>query len=740
MQKAKVGVAALVVAAVPFTVAPLALGQAGAITAGSSVGSVRGIANLPPGVMPASMDLAGLEGMPVGARAGVVLLVGDEVLTLDVERFEILEDPTAVVITSPLGETRGENLGVLLLRGEIVGEAGSRVVVGQSAAGLHGLIRRADGRFLSVSTGPLDGPGVLLATDLREADMPPPPVEFCATPFDADLVVPEGPAQWTNRDDPQCRVARIAVDSDWEFTSNLFGGNAIASAGYAITLTAAISEIYRDEVNLRLLVPYVRTWSGDVDPYSVSGGDLLAQVADHWRTQQGSVPRTLTHLLSGRSDLSYGGVAYLSAMCSANFGYGVSGHLGGTFPYPILDNNNGNWDIVVMAHELGHNFGAPHTHDYSPQIDGCGTGDCTLSAQGTIMSYCHTCAGGLSNIELTFGPRVRDTITSYISGSFVCQLPGTSVQAVPDVAGVVSGESVVIDVLLNDIAAACDPDLVEIASFADGIQGGEVELVPADGNFPRARLRYTPAPDASTGDDAFNYWIVGSATPAIVTVHIDQLREPDLIPASEPGVEVAYYQLTNPSALPNFDALTPYAQAQRSTINIPSTNGVFATSGRSDQVGAVFTGVLNVPTSGSYNLFTESDDGSALYIGDELVVNNDGLHGMTERSGQIGLQAGTHRIRVEFFENGGGAGLIVRWQGPGISKVVIPTLAWAHEVEPCLADWDLSGGAPDSSDFLAFLNSYSAHEPRADLAPAGGNGVFDSSDFLAYLNAFSQGC
>ncbi|MDX9911342.1 MAG: GC-type dockerin domain-anchored protein [Phycisphaerales bacterium] len=58
----------------------------------------------------------------------------------------------------------------------------------------------------------------------------------------------------------------------------------------------------------------------------------------------------------------------------------------------------------------------------------------------------------------------------------------------------------------------------------------------------------------------------------------------------------------------------------------------------------------------------------------------------------------------------------------------------------CDADWDGSGGSPDSSDFLAYLNDWSSQNPCADLAPAGGDGAWDSSDFLAFLNAFSTGC
>jgi hypothetical protein len=72
---------------------------------------------------------------------------------------------------------------------------------------------------------------------------------------------------------------------------------------------------------------------------------------------------------------------------------------------------------------------------------------------------------------------------------------------------------------------------------------------------------------------------------------------------------------------------------------------------------------IKVKQDDQYTFFTSSDDGSKLYIGDTLVVDNDGLHGMQEREGTIGLRAGKHAIRVDFFEKIGGEGLCVSYAG-----------------------------------------------------------------------------
>ena len=130
---------------------------------------------------------------------------------------------------------------------------------------------------------------------------------------------------------------------------------------------------------------------------------------------------------------------------------------------------------------------------------------------------------------------------------------------------------------------------------------------------------------------------------------------------------------------------------------------------------------------------TNSDDGSALYIGDKRVVDNDGLHGMVERSGTIALEAGWHAIRVEFFERGGGAGLIVLAGGPGTTYAVIPAERWMHG-GTAIVPADLNrDGRVDGADLSMLLGEWGT----AGDADFDGNGIVDGADLTTMLGAWS---
>jgi hypothetical protein len=102
----------------------------------------------------------------------------------------------------------------------------------------------------------------------------------------------------------------------------------------------------------------------------------------------------------------------LPGLCDQIYGFGVSGNVDGQVAFPVAQGPL-NWDFMVFAHEVGHNFGAPHTHDYCPPLDECAPpgyfGSCQTQedciTDGTVMSYCHLCPGGLSNITTYFHPQ-----------------------------------------------------------------------------------------------------------------------------------------------------------------------------------------------------------------------------------------------------------------------------------------------------------------------------------------------
>ena len=130
------------------------------------------------------------------------------------------------------------------------------------------------------------------------------------------------------------------------------------------------------------------------------------------------------------------------------------------------------------------------------------------------------------------------------------------------------------------------------------------------------------------------------------------------------GIQVDYFYPNPPNAaIETLAKVKPTATGIVSdiTINVPQRK-------QADKFALRFSGAIQVPRSGRYTFFTNSDDGSRLYINKKLVVNNDGNHAMAEKNGALNLPAGSHSIVVTYFDSGGGDGLVVSWQGPGLKK------------------------------------------------------------------------
>lgn len=91
-----------------------------------------------------------------------------------------------------------------------------------------------------------------------------------------------------------------------------------------------------------------------------------------------------------------------------------------------------------------------------------------------------------------------------------------------------------------------------------------------------------------------------------------------------------------------------------------------------DSFAFVFEGLIDIPEKGVYNFYTFSDDGSVLYIDDEMVVDNDGSHSLRRVNGKVALEKGLHKIKVVYFENYMGEFLEVGWSSRAIREEAIP--------------------------------------------------------------------
>lgn len=137
----------------------------------------------------------------------------------------------------------------------------------------------------------------------------------------------------------------------------------------------------------------------------------------------------------------------------------------------------------------------------------------------------------------------------------------------------------------------------------------------------------------------------------------DEIRQPDL-----DELEYRFYRDTF-ERLPDFDNLKPETVE---LLDPPYFDIRPAT--REDHFGFVFTGFLKVPTDGDYTFTLDSDDGSRLIVGDEVILEYDGIHGVGDpRRATVTLSAGRLPIRLEYFQAKFGKGLSVTWSGPGFS-------------------------------------------------------------------------
>ena len=240
------------------------------------------------------------------------------------------------------------------------------------------------------------------------------------------------------------------IDIYMEIDHDLYlsNGTTESSVFNGIALFNEVATIYSNE-NIDINISNLKVWT-TADPYAnmTNIDNVLDAFGDNMKNNFNG---DLAHLL--KANQIGGGVAWLDQLgvpyCS-NCGEGGSS----TGPYAISSGISSSviqypafsWNVMVIAHELGHNFGSPHTHDCfwngnNTAIDGCATpSSCSNpglpAGGGTIMSYCHQQPSTGINLASGFGSQpgnlIRSRTSNVINNNLVDGTCSCSVPCVDD--------------------------------------------------------------------------------------------------------------------------------------------------------------------------------------------------------------------------------------------------------------------------------------------------------------------
>ncbi|UCD27338.1 MAG: hypothetical protein JSV03_09415, partial [Planctomycetota bacterium] len=95
-------------------------------------------------------------------------------------------------------------------------------------------------------------------------------------------------------------------------------------------------------------------------------------------------------------------------------------------------------------------------------------------------------------------------------------------------------------------------------------------------------------------------------------------------------------------------------------------------------------GEIEIPLTDTYTFTTRSNDGSRIYVNNQLVVEDWGTHAARDSSGTLDLEAGSYPITVEYMQDGANANIVVSWESSLIPKQVIPSVVLSPVVRATL--------------------------------------------------------
>jgi hypothetical protein len=240
--------------------------------------------------------------------------------------------------------------------------------------------------------------------------------------------------------------------------------------------------------------------------------------------------------------------------------------------------------------------------------------------------------------------------------------------------------------------------LPELPEFTDSVrvtisQGTPTEVrYTVDGSEPTSASPRYAAPFVVRGNATVRARAFAAGRPsAAPEARIEYRRVAGRAPVSasvSPGVAYEYYRDTTPEPAfrMNWPVRWQVERPETKPTDYPARKrGIlpnFSLSPRdtNEMFSFRYTGYISVPRAGVYTFLARSDDGAALWVGDQNVFWSVGQSPKTtETWGSIALQGGLHPITLTHFQAYGPMALELFVEGPGMRRQRVPDTMLFHD-------------------------------------------------------------
>ncbi|MBK8485309.1 MAG: hypothetical protein IPL31_13470 [Saprospiraceae bacterium] len=237
-----------------------------------------------------------------------------------------------------------------------------------------------------------------------------------------------------------CKTIKVFLECDYRlYTDRNSQKNQVTT--YISGLFNVVKTLYYNEfVNIE--ISEIMVWTTQ-DPFLHT--DLQSIIFNYTNYRKNNFNGNLAQLVTTYPPQQQGGIAWLATLCQPYNGQS------GPHSFAYIYNSYSSlptysWSVEVMAHEMGHNMGSPHTHAcywgpnrntaldncQPPENNACSVGP-PATGGGTIMSYCHLTGYGI-NFSKGFGDEPGDLIRASVESKSCLSARYTPI-IVPNIVG-----------------------------------------------------------------------------------------------------------------------------------------------------------------------------------------------------------------------------------------------------------------------------------------------------------------